>query len=147
MPCPSVSWQARRDSVELLRSCNAEDEAASLQVTLKHVSHYWMFYEAALKPWVHYVPVGQYDARDILPVHFLCFILHCLSCNDGCGRVLTVQSPYQMPGKWRLGRLRVLCCSTAEGCCAIQLGQKSAWVAWSQQQPGRHPALSEARAN
>jgi Glycosyl transferase family 90 len=39
-----------------------------LQVTLKHVSHYWMFYEAALKPWVHYVPVGQYDARDILPV-------------------------------------------------------------------------------
>jgi hypothetical protein len=41
---------------------------AMLQVTLKHVSHYWMYYEAALQPWVHYVPVGQYDARDILPV-------------------------------------------------------------------------------
>lgn len=41
------------------------------QVTLKHVSNYWMYYEAALQPWVHYVPVGQYDAKDILPVSFL----------------------------------------------------------------------------
>jgi Glycosyl transferase family 90 len=62
-------------NVNLLRSCGFEDAAAIsslLQVTLKHVSHYWMFYEAALKPWVHYVPVGQYDARDILPVRSDC---------------------------------------------------------------------------
>jgi len=39
-------------------------------VALKHVSLYWMFYEAALQPWVHYVPVGQYDAKDILHVRF-----------------------------------------------------------------------------
>lgn len=48
------------------RLCHQQCEC--VQVTLKHISHYWMYYEAALQPWVHYVPVGKYDAKDILPV-------------------------------------------------------------------------------
>ena len=71
VPCHTVDGD-RFGALSCFVPGNAEDGAAPLQVTLKHVSHYWMFYEAALKPWVHYVPVGQYDARDILPVHFLC---------------------------------------------------------------------------
>ncbi len=46
-----------------------------MQVALKHISNYWMYFEAALQPWVHYVPVGSYDAKDILPVRMLCGVL------------------------------------------------------------------------
>ena len=35
---------------------------------MKHVSDYYMFYESGLVPWVHYVPFGEYDQDDILPV-------------------------------------------------------------------------------
>ncbi len=38
------------------------------QTALKHVSDYYMFYESALVPWVHYVPFGEYDKDDVLPV-------------------------------------------------------------------------------
>ena len=38
------------------------------QTALKHVSDYYMFYDSALVPWVHYVPFGEYDKDDILPV-------------------------------------------------------------------------------
>ena len=39
-----------------------------LQTAMKHVSDYYMFYESALVPWVHYVPFGEYDKDDVLPV-------------------------------------------------------------------------------
>ena len=126
------------DSVEQLRFGNAEDGAASLQVTLKHVSHYWMFYEAALKPWVHYVPVGQYDARDILPVRSnVPPWTACPARTFSRGHVLTPLS------RLRQRHHRVRCQGArkpvvaagicmpcvfvpAEGCFAVWLGQRRA---------------------
>ena len=40
-------------------------------MAMKHVSDYYTFYESALVPWVHYVPFGEYDQDDVLPVSSL----------------------------------------------------------------------------
>ena len=58
-----------------------------LQTAMKHVSDYYMFYESGLVPWVHYVPFGEYDKDDVLPVCILarassCIALPCLSIGQ-----------------------------------------------------------------
>ncbi len=40
---------------------------------MKHVSDYYMFFESGLIPWVHYVPFGEYDKDDVLPVRIVAF--------------------------------------------------------------------------
>ena len=45
---------------------------------MKHVSDYYMFYESGLVPWVHYVPFGEYDKDDVLPVRIMA------SCKMTC---------------------------------------------------------------
>ena len=42
-----------------------------LQTALKGVSNYHQYFEPALVPWVHYVPIGHYDPDDIIPVRLI----------------------------------------------------------------------------
>ena len=56
---------------------------------MKHVSDYYMFYESGLVPWVHYVPFGEYDKDDVLPVRvsascqLICRSCPCISIEAG----------------------------------------------------------------
>ncbi len=54
---------------------------------MKHVSDYYMFYESGLVPWVHYVPFGEYDKDDVLPV---CDMASCKSKWQSCALSITL---------------------------------------------------------